>query len=640
MAGAEAGSRRAHYPGGMPEIAAAAPASGISRGIPAPAPTGSGAVDQAIAIWSALAELGVTDAVLAPGSRSAPLVYGLAGPQLAGAVRAHVRIDERAAAFTALGLSRFDPEHPAVVVTTSGTATAHLHAAVMEAHHSRIPLIVLTADRPAELRDVGANQTTRQAGMFRSLVRLDADLPAPTAEAATATELRTAVSTMARAVAAATGEHPGPVHLNLSFRDPLVPRPDMDPGMDTDTDAPPVQAAPAGQERSSAQRPQIVLTRRSRPLPPQPHPVPISARTVVVAGDGAGAAARELAERHALPLLAEPSSGAHAGPSLIPGYPALLAEVMADPQHPLRPDRAIVLGHPTLSRPVIGRLLGAPDVDVVVVDPQLDFADAARRARLVVPAVHGDDDADGAELERRRQQLVAWQRAASRVTAELTSTWQQEAALAVWAATGEDDLLVLGSSSLVRDLEQHAGPTAGRVIANRGLAGIDGTTSLAGGIALAHQEAGRGAGQSAEQRAQQETGREAGQGAEPGAGRVRLLVGDLTALHDLTGLVIGPLEQVPDLDIVIVDDGGGRIFSGLEHVAAPPELLRRFFTTPHGTDLDAAATALGATSRTVTGASLGTALAQRGSGLRVFIVHQEISAAALEQQAEVDSCTT
>jgi len=608
MAAAGAGSRRAHYPGGMPETAPAAPASGFTRGIPAPAPTGSGAVDQAIAIWRALAELGVTDAVLAPGSRSAPLVYGLAGPQLEGTVRAHVRIDERAAAFTALGLSRFDPEHPAVVATTSGTATAHLHAAVMEAHHSRIPLIVLTADRPAELRDVGANQTTRQAGMFRSLVRLDADLPAPSAEAATATELRTAVSTMARAYAAATGEHPGPVHLNLSFRDPLAPR--------SETASQAVQAVPAVQEGSSAERPQIVLTRRSRPLPPQPRPVPISARTVVVAGDGAGAAARELAERHALPLLAEPSSGAHVGPSLIPGYPALLAEVMADPQHPLRPDRAIVLGHPTLSRPVIGRLLGAPDVDVVVVDPQLDFADAARRARLVVPAAHGDDDADEAELERRRQQLVAWQRAASRVTAELASTWQQQAALAAWAATGEDDLLVLGSSSLVRDLEQHAGPTAGRVIANRGLAGIDGTTSLAGGIALAHHAAGRG------------------------AGRVRLLVGDLTALHDLTGLVIGPLEQVPDFDIVIVDDGGGRIFSGLEHAAAPPDLLRRFFTTPHGTDLEAAATALGATARTVAGTSLGTALAQRGSGLRVFIVHQEISAAALEQQAEVDSCTT
>src|SRR5699024_5248218 len=175
---------------------------------------------------------------LAPGSRSAPLVYALASAEAGERIRAHVRIDERAAAFTALGISRHDPAHPAAVVTTSGTATAHLHAAVMEAHHARIPLLVLTADRPAELREVGASQPTRQAGMFRSLVRLAVDLPAPTADEATALELRTIVSTAARALAAATGEHPGPVHLNLSFRDPLVPRPRTD-------DPAPLAEAPA-----------------------------------------------------------------------------------------------------------------------------------------------------------------------------------------------------------------------------------------------------------------------------------------------------------------------------------------------------------------------------------------------------------
>ena len=175
--------------------------------VPAPRPTGSGAVDLSVALWCALAELGMREAVLAPGSRSAPLVYALAAAEVGERIRPHVRIDERAAAFTALGIGRHDPAHPAAVVTTSGTATAHLHAAVMEAHHSRIPLLVLTADRPAELREVGANQTTRQAGMFRSLVRLAVDLPAPTAAEATALELRTAVSTAARALAAATGEH-------------------------------------------------------------------------------------------------------------------------------------------------------------------------------------------------------------------------------------------------------------------------------------------------------------------------------------------------------------------------------------------------------------------------------------------------
>ncbi|APX32769.1 2-succinyl-5-enolpyruvyl-6-hydroxy-3-cyclohexene-1-carboxylic-acid synthase [Brachybacterium sp. P6-10-X1] len=601
----------------------AAPADGI----PLPTPTGSGAVDQAIVLWSALAALGTTDAVLAPGSRSAPLVYGLADPQVSapaatgsqageprrpGRIRAHVRIDERAAAFTALGLSRHDMMHPAVVVTTSGTATAHLHAAVMEAHHARVPLIVLTADRPAELRDVGANQTTRQAGMFRSLTRFDADLPAPTAAAATPVELRTAVSTIARAVAAATGDHPGPVHLNLGFRDPLVPR--AAPSVAQTRPTAPMTPVGAGSQR-------LVLTRRARPIPTTPRPVPISSRTVVVAGDGAGSAARELAERHTLPLLAEPSSGARGGPSFVRGYPALLGQIMADRQHPLRPDRAIVLGHPTLSRPVVGALLGAEDVDVIVVDPHPDWADAARRARLVVPAAIGEDGADDAEHARRRDHLVAWREAAA-VDGGRPVDWQQRAALAVWEATGGGDTLVLGSSSLVRDLEQHAGSTSGRVIADRGLAGIDGTTSLAGGIALAQQrvDVDVDAASVDADTTDADTGDAGG-----GPGRVRVLMGDLTALHDLTGLIIGPEEQTPDLDVIVVDDGGGRIFSGLEHAAAPPALLRRFFTTPHGTDIAAAAAALGARARRVTPDSLAPALAERGHGLRMLLVQDEYS---------------
>ncbi|MFI8778345.1 2-succinyl-5-enolpyruvyl-6-hydroxy-3-cyclohexene-1-carboxylic-acid synthase [Brachybacterium paraconglomeratum] len=566
--------------------------------IPAPRPTGSGAVDQAVAVWSALAELGLAEAVLAPGSRSAPLVYGLAADEVAGRIRAHVRIDERAAAFTALGLGRSDPARPAAVVTTSGTATAHLHAAVMEAHHSRIPLLVLTADRPAELREVGANQTTRQAGMFRSLVRLAVDLPAPTAEAASPVELRTAVSTAARALAAATGEHPGPVHLNLSFRDPLVPR--------------------ADRPESPEQPERIVVTRRVPDPSPAPQPVPVDFRTIVVAGDGAGPAAAALADAHGLPLLAEPSSGALTAEGLVPRYPALLREVMADPAHPLRPRRAIVLGHPTLSRPVVGALLGAADVEVVVVDPHPDWPDVARRASLVVPAAIGQEIPEAGQetvspltapdvphatepaTARRRAWIQAWRTAADAAAARLPQPWQQSAALAVWEASGPGDLLVLGSSSLVRDLEQHAGPTSAQVIANRGLAGIDGTTAMAGGLALT--------------RAARD---------EPGErGRTRLLVGDLTALHDLTGLLVGPEEPRPDLDVIVVDDGGGRIFSGLEHAAAPPALLRRFFTTPHGADIAAVAAGLGADARTLEADALPAALAQPTQGLRVLVIQE------------------
>ncbi|MCT2294717.1 2-succinyl-5-enolpyruvyl-6-hydroxy-3-cyclohexene-1-carboxylic-acid synthase [Brachybacterium muris] len=544
-----------------------------------PVPTGSGAVDEAVVLWRALGMLGVREAVIAPGSRSAPLVYALADEQVRGLIRPHVRIDERAAAFTALGISRHDPAHPAAVATTSGTATAHLLAAVMEAHHSRVPLIVLTADRPAELRGTGANQTTHQVGLYREFVRFEADLPAPTAEQATPVELRTAVTTIARAVAAATGAHPGPVHLNLGFRDPLVPAPDE------------VQAT-AGD--LVAEAPPIILTRHPRPSSPRPHPVPVSERTVVVAGDSAGPAARSFAERHRLPLLAEPSSGCRDGDMLVPGYPALLRTVMADPEHPLRPDRAVVFGHPTLSRPVLGSLLGAEDVEVVVVDPTADWPDAAGRASLVVPAAVGEDPAGSEELAQRRTRVQAW-RSAARSDAARPLDWQVAAALAVWDATEEDDVLVLGSSSLVRDLEQYAGGTRGRVIANRGLAGIDGTTAVATGIALARKDA---------------------------PGRVRLLVGDLTALHDLTGLIIGPEEPRPDLDVVVVDDGGGRIFGGLEHAAAPAALLRRFFTTPHGADIAAAARALGADAAVLGTDDLGPALRSAPAGIRVLVVQE------------------
>lgn len=567
-----------------------------------PAPQGSGAVEEAVAIWRALAALGVRDAVIAPGSRSAPFVYALQDERVAASMRAHVRIDERAAAFTALGISRADPAHPGVVVTTSGTATAHLHAAVLEAHHAGIPLLVLTADRPIELRDTGANQATRQAGLYGDAVRYAVDLPAPSSGRASAVELRTAVTTIARAMAAATGEDPGPVHINVCLRDPLVPRPEHMP-RPKHTPRP----EPAAGDEAADPSP-IVLTRRVPAAAPAPVAVPVSGRTVLVAGDGAGPVARELAERHGLPLLAEPSSGARGGGAMVTGYPALLRAAMAAADHPLRPDRAIVLGHPTLSRPVVTALLGADDVDVIVVDPTPRYADAARRARLVVPAIAptATPETDAAQ----RAFLAAWREADAAAGPETRGdpAWQVRAALAVWDAQTHDDVLVLGSSSVVRDLEQHAGPARGTVLANRGLAGIDGLVSTAGGVALARAHR---------------------------PGRVRALIGDLTALHDLTGLLIGPEEARPDLDVVVLDDDGGRIFSGLEHAGAPAAVLRRFFTTPHGADIAAAAAALGAHAETVAPADLPARLgSDPGAGIRVLVVHAQASAPADAQQID------
>lgn len=584
--------------------------------IPAPEPTGSGAVDEAVAIWRALAALGVRDVVLSPGSRSAPLVYALQDPQVAGVLRVHVRIDERAAAFTALGISRADPSRPGVVITTSGTAAAHLHAAVLEAHHGRIPLLVLTADRPAELRGVGANQAADQVGLYGSAVGFSADLPAPARTQASEVELRTAVSTLARAFAAAAAELPGPVHVNLGFRDPLVPAGGAVPG--------------GGSEPADA--PRIPLAHR--PLPPALLAVPLAlrSRTVVVAGDQAGRAARDFAEAHRLPLFAEPSSGARGGDCAIPGYPALLSAVMSAAADgdlaALRPELAIVFGHPTLSRAVLGSLLGAESTEIVIVDPApgAAWADPSRRAHLIVPAITAATEADREDRAAYFEQWRHAARAAQQPRETEALPWQTRAALAVWDATGEADALVLGSSSLIRDLEQHAGDARGEILASRGLAGIDGLISTASGLALARAgaEAATPAGMS-----------DPGRPGAAAAGRVRLLIGDVTALHDLTGLVVGPLEQEPALDIVVVDDGGGRIFSSLEHRQADPALLERCFTTPHGADLVAVARGLGVESLRVEGAdALSRALADGTGGRRLLVVQDSSSAPERSSRAK------
>ncbi|RIQ35643.1 thiamine pyrophosphate-binding protein, partial [Jiangella rhizosphaerae] len=225
----------------------------------------------------------VRHVVLAPGSRSAPLAHALATAAARGDLRLHVRIDERVAAFTALGLARV--AGPVAVVTTSGTAAANLHPAVLEASHAGVPLLLLTADRPHEVRGTGANQTTDQVRLFGSAVRYFADVPAPYGRPGEDADLR---ALLARAVAAAAGARsgdPGPVHLDLAFREPLVPDDDAAWPASAAGAADVVAAVPAGEP--------VVLDE--------------GPRTVVVAGDGAGAAARAFAEAAGVPLLAEPS---------------------------------------------------------------------------------------------------------------------------------------------------------------------------------------------------------------------------------------------------------------------------------------------------------------------------------------------
>ena len=315
--------------------------------------SGSSAASAAALVHALLAR-GVRDVVLCPGSRSAPLAYALEAAERAGRVRLHVRHDERTAAFVALGCAAADPSVPAAVVTTSGTAVANLHPAVMEAHHAGLPLLLLTADRPASLRGTWANQTTElQPEVFGRATRRTVVVEAG--------EVGDWAALADEVVAAATGAagRPGPVHLDLGYDEPLVPAAD-------DLVPPDPLPRPPVRERP---------TREATLLEQGP-------RTLVVAGAGAGPGARTLAEQAGWPLLAEPSSGAKGGPHRVGAYRLLLENPsLADDV-----ERVVVLGRPTLSRPVT-RLLARDDVELVQVVAHADDVGPDREVRRVVGAV-------------------------------------------------------------------------------------------------------------------------------------------------------------------------------------------------------------------------------------------------------------
>jgi 2-succinyl-5-enolpyruvyl-6-hydroxy-3-cyclohexene-1-carboxylate synthase len=526
----------------------------------------------ATAIVGALLELDVRHVVLCPGSRSAPLAYALANadhavdPNGGRRIGLHVRIDERSAGFLALGLAKGarGSSAPAVVITTSGTAVANLHPAVLEASHAGVPLLVISADRPHELRGTGANQTTDQVKLFGAAVRWFGEIPAPQRRVGQVPAWRNVV---ARAVAAARGNpggHPGPVQLNVAFGEPLTPEAFDDGGGSDGTDGADGMAAVDCDSWPEPLTGTAGLTAVAAAAEPVAVTLPAGPRTVVLAGDGAGPAAAMLARAAGWPLLAEPSSGARVSGAI--GPYRLLLDL---PDLGGRIERVVVYGRPTLSRPVT-RLLARDDVESVVVSVRPDWTDAARRACLVVPAVRVEPDAAAGRW------LAAWQAAGGQAATAIDRLLDHEAttgrltgpivAREVAAATRSEDSLVVGSSNPIRDLDLTAGPfgSAARVLANRGLAGIDGTLSTASGVALSQT-----------------------------AGQVRCLVGDLTFLHDVGGLLVGALERRPDLQIVVVDDGGGGIFGLLEHgdrAQHGPEqsaIFERVFGTPQIADLAA-----------------------------------------------------
>lgn len=507
----------------------------------------SASVAAARALVEGLVAAGVRDLVLCPGSRSAPVAYAAHAAEQAGALRLHVRHDERGAAFVALGCGAADPTRPAAVVTTSGTAVANLHPAVLEAHHAAVPMVVLTADRPHRLRGTWANQTSHlQARLFGGAPVASRDLQAPAGEGAGADGaahewFAIAVDAVQAAVNGTAGfGRPGPVHLNLAFDDPLVPE-----TLDTwraSTPARPPEAA-RGAHGSD------VTT------------LPRGPRTVVVAGDRSGPGARALAEAAGWPLLAEPTSGSKGGACRVGAYRLLLegSELGA------RVERVLVFGHPTLSRPVT-RLLARGDVELVQVVRSAADPGPERPARRVLGEVRAEGD--GASEAAWLASWVEEGRSAEQAIEAELDAWPEMSgpllAREVVRASGSGDLIVVAASNPVRDLDLVPPPAEGAVVlANRGLSGIDGTIGTAVGEAVV-------------------------------SGRpTRVLIGDLAFLHDLGSLALPQCERDRlRLQVVVLNDDGGGIFGLLEH-GDHAASFERVFGTPHGSDLAALCAGLG-----------------------------------------------
>ncbi len=525
--------------------------------------------------------------VLSPGSRSAPIAYVAYAAAHHKHITLHVRIDERSAAYLALGIAKAHPTSPVLVAMTSGTAVANAHPAVLEAHHSGLPLIVMSADRPHELRGTGANQTTEQPGLFAHAPRLTIDLPAPSTQPSELTrDARHARTIMARSITAALGtftHHPGPVHLNVSLRDPLAPTtqelatltqwwvntPTAQVTVPHHVATVTTQTTEETSPQASTAPTATLNTDIHRPIMSHPH-------TVVVAGDNAGVQAAALAERYQWPLISEPSSGAPSELCTVPAPGGLLRHAQRHPESPVArivdaTTQVIVCGHPTLTRPVMA-LMAQVDHLVIAPTDAGPWNDPTGNADLVIPLtelVSLPQHTTSHDDPPRGEWLNQWLHAAHNLTDsmrqmssgnDLTGPFTpQRLAMLLSDELDARHTLVLGSSSVIRDLDLYGALSPQvRVYANRGLAGIDGVTSTALGIAVAQPQH-----------------------------HCVLVVGDLTFLHDINGLLRGPQEPHINLTIIVLNDDGGAIFHGLEHSAhGDDELFERVLATPHGASIE------------------------------------------------------
>lgn len=494
-----------------------------------------------LALTDELVRSGVTQAVLSPGSRSAPLAFALSEHP---SISLTVVLDERSAGFVALGIAA-QTGGPVVVVTTSGSAAANLHPAIVESSYANVPLIIITADRPGELRDTGAGQTIDQIKLFGSSVRWFCEVGVPEDQAASNSYWR---SVACRAVASARLPSPGPVHLNVAFRDPLVPvgegysndlngRPDGEPWVTstggspalTDTDVEELASVLSGSERG-----------------------------LVVAGQGAAkpASILELSRTLGWPVIAEAISGVRV-PGVISTYDALLRVGEFVEEH--RPDLVLRLGTLGISKALNAFL--DHSVKQVMVDPYTAWRDSTRAAFMRVnadPTLLCEQLVKVVPQRPDSQWLSAWseaeRKARGAIDAAIDASDEVSEPLVARELARQvpaDAKLLVASSMPVRDLDWFMQLRADMVVfSNRGANGIDGFASTLLGLAIGSQE------------------------------RVFGLCGDLALMHDMSGLVAAKTSDV-EMTLVVVNNDGGGIFSFLPQ-AEWPASFETLFGTPHG----------------------------------------------------------
>jgi 2-succinyl-5-enolpyruvyl-6-hydroxy-3-cyclohexene-1-carboxylate synthase len=520
------------------------------------------------ALCDELARCGLRHACTSPGSRCTPIVLSLVREPR---IRCWSHIDERCAGFFALGAAKVSGR-PVAVTCTSGTAAANLAPAVIEAHEARVPLIVLTADRPPELRDVGAGQTVDQLKLYGDAAKWFVEVGVHDAGPE---RIRWIRALACRAYWTAISGRPGPVHLNLPLREPLVlsePLPDDlggRPGGRPWVTRGPTTTAPRAPHAAPAP---AAGAPHATPAPaagaPHAAPAPPPVRGVVIAGryerDGRlGDAVARFAHRVGYPLLADPLSGARHGPATIARYDLLLRDERFATR--MRPQLVIRVGDLPTSKPLRNWLASLTDVAQLALDPEDAYHDPASTLTMIdsgdplatLAAPDFTAPADPGWLAGWRAADEAATGAIAAALGELLSEPLVAARLGEWLPAHAT--LFVASSMPIRDVELFftAAETAPRVLSNRGANGIDGTVSAAFGAAAASTRP------------------------------VVLLIGDVALAHDIGGLLAGRRLSL-QLTIVLLNNDGGGIFHFLP-VAGETDAFEQHVATPHALDFSHAA---------------------------------------------------